>query len=206
MDAKGRTHALNPDSSWLPSPLAHALPLPPRPPPLGLVPDSESHAKCVNQRAGKYRLLAERAWEGNVTPAVALEQKKQAVASPLSTPSLLSNKDGVRLNRRSGRQKATFESRPWGRNMAGTYRGCQIPLGPELFMHKQCVCVCSLLCVSSSYLFDLSHFYLYLVICYCSDVDLNLYKIYTHTNLFHDAFICSTHIQDHTWMVHTHTL
>lgn len=88
---------------------------PPPPPPLGLVPVSESHAKCVNQRAGKYRLSSERAWEGNVTPAVTLEQKKQAVASLLSTPSVQSNKDGVRMSRRSGRQKATLSPR----NMAG---------------------------------------------------------------------------------------
>lgn len=43
-----------------------------------------------------------------MTPAVAVEQKKQAVASPLSTPSDLSNKDGVRMNRRCGRQSATW--------------------------------------------------------------------------------------------------
>lgn len=93
--------------------ILHGCPLPslqtppPHPPPLGPLPDSESHAKCVNQRAGKYRLLAERVWEENVTPAVTLEQKKQAVASPLSTPSVPLNKGGVRMNRRSARQKAT---------------------------------------------------------------------------------------------------
>lgn len=70
---------LNTDSSLALSPTSCS-------PPLGLLPDSKSRAKCVNRRAGKYRLLAERAWEGNVTPTVTLEQKKQAVASPLSTP------------------------------------------------------------------------------------------------------------------------
>lgn len=75
---------LNPDSSWLPS--SPALSPTSCSPPLGRLPDSKSRAKCVNQHAGKYRLWAERAWEGNVTPTVTVEQKKQAVAFPLSTP------------------------------------------------------------------------------------------------------------------------
>lgn len=53
-------------------------------------------------------ILTERAWEGNVTPAVTWEQKKRAVPSPLSMPLVLSNKDGVRMNRRSSRRRATL--------------------------------------------------------------------------------------------------
>lgn len=101
--------------------VSRPLPLPPRSPALGPPPDSKSHDKCVNQRAGKYRLLAERAWEGNVTPAVTLEQKKQAVASPLSTPSVPSNKDVGENEQALGRAEGRFEPRPWRRNMAGTY-------------------------------------------------------------------------------------
>lgn len=37
-----------PDSLWLSSSVAHTLLLPPRPPPLGMAPGSESHAECVN--------------------------------------------------------------------------------------------------------------------------------------------------------------
>lgn len=126
-----------------------------------------------------------------MTPAVTLEQKKQAVASPLSTPSLLYNKDGVRMNRRCRSTEDHFESRPCRRNMAGTYRGCQNPLCscPSRIRYK-------VLC------FVYLDIYLCLDICYCSDVNLNLYSVYTLTNLFHDAFIYSTHTQELTWMEH----
>lgn len=131
-----------------------------------------------------------------MTPAVTLEQKKQAVASPLSTLSLLSNKDGVRLHRRSGRQKATFESRPWRRNMAGTYRGCQIPPGLKLFMHKQ---------NNIKYVFFIMFFYLLYLIYHTfisvwffatAVTSILIFIRYTHTHLFHDAFIYRTHIQE----------
>lgn len=104
-----------------------------RPQPLGLVPESESHAKCVNQRAGKYQLLAEGPWEGNVTPAVTLEQKKQAAASPLTTLSAPSNKDRGENEQAEGH----FELQPWRRSMAGTCKGCLIPLGFNLLLHRQ---------------------------------------------------------------------
>lgn len=104
-----------------------------RPQPLGLVPESESHAKCVNQRAGKYQLLAEGPWEGNVTPAVTLEQKKQAAASPLTTLSAPSNKDRGENEQAEGH----FELQPWRRSMAGTCKGCLIPPGFNLLLHRQ---------------------------------------------------------------------
>lgn len=44
---------------------------------------------------------ANRAWEGNATPAVTAEQKNRAMASPISVQSVQSNKEGLRMNRRS---------------------------------------------------------------------------------------------------------
>lgn len=108
-----------------------------RPQPLGLVPESESHAKCVNQRAGKYQLLAERPWEGNVTPAVTLEQKKQAAASPLTTLSAPSNKDRGENAQALRSAEGHFELQPWRRSMAGTCKGCLIPRGFNLLLHRQ---------------------------------------------------------------------
>lgn len=57
------------------------------------MPDSDGYAQCVNQRAAKCWLLAERATKANMTLSVTLEQKKQAVSSSFATPSVPSNKE-----------------------------------------------------------------------------------------------------------------
>lgn len=110
-----------------------------RPQPLGLVPESESHAKCVNQRAGKYQLLAEGPWEGNVTPAVTLEQKKQAAASPLTTLSAPSNKDRGENEQAEGH----FELQPWRKKHGRDMQRLSDPSGVQFAptqAKKQTVC------------------------------------------------------------------
>lgn len=47
-----------------------------------------------------------------MTPAVTLEQKNRAMASPLSVQPVLSNKDGLRMNRRSRLAESHRESSP----------------------------------------------------------------------------------------------
>lgn len=61
-----------------------------------------------------------------MTPAVTLEQKNRAMASPLSVQPVLSNKDGLRMNRRSRLAESHRESSPGEKKNteAFTYTSC----------------------------------------------------------------------------------